>query len=82
MHSSHSVKEVSLLEKADWERRVLEREEKQRANWKLAGSCKGLSEFRSRLIDRRDNTLPFINIILIVIILCVICKFVKGIFKE
>ena len=82
MHNSHSVVEVILLEKADWERRVLKREEKERAHLKLTGSCQGLSEFRSRLIGRRDIVISFINIILIVILISVIWKLVMGIFKQ
>ena len=81
MHSSHSTK-VSLLEKADFERRVLEREEKERACWKLTGSRKGLSEFRSRLRDRRNIVISYINIILVIIFIIVIWELVKGIFKE
>ena len=82
MHSSHSAEEGRLLKRADWERRVLEREEKARAKWKLRGSHEGISEFRLRLLARRENTILFINIILIITLVIIVWEITKKFINQ
>ena len=72
MYYSHSAEEIRLLERAEWERKVIKNEEKGRAQWKLTGSPKGHNQFRSRLQARREATIIFINVVLLVILIIVI----------
>ena len=77
MNNPYSDAELMLLERAKWERNVMEKEEKARAHWKVTGSPEGLAQFRLRLQSWQENTTIFINVILIVILIIVIWEAYK-----
>ena len=70
MSYSHSAEEAT------------ESEEKARAKWKLRGSHEGISEFRSRLQARRENTILFINLILLVTLVIIVWEITKKFIKQ
>ena len=66
MNYSHFAEEIILLERAEWERKVISKEEEERARWKLTDSPESHNQFRLRLQTRREATIIFINVVLLV----------------
>ena len=62
---SHSAESIALLQRAEWQRRILEREEKERAKWKHTGSREGLEQFRRRIVARQETVIILFNYLLI-----------------
>ena len=74
---SHSAEVMKLLEKAQWQRIITEKEEKDRARWKLTGSPEGRKQFRLRIVARKEATTIFINCLLLIILVIVIWETLK-----
>ena len=74
---SHSAEDIKLLEKAQWQRIITEKEQKDRALWKLTGSPEGRKQFRLRIAARQEATTIFINCLLLIILVIVIWEALK-----
>ena len=69
---SHSAEDIALLERAQWQRTIIEREEKERARWKYIGSREGLEQFRRRIAARQETATVLFNYLLIGILVIII----------
>ena len=69
---SHSAEDIALLKRAQWQRTIIEREEKERARWKYTGSREGLEQFRRRIAARQETATVLFNYLLIGILVIII----------
>ena len=60
---SHSAEDIALLQRAQWQRTILEREEKERARWKFTGTF--LEQFRRNIVARQETVTILLNYLLI-----------------
>ena len=74
---SYSAESIALMQRAEWERKTLEREEQERAKWKVTGSREGLAQFRARLIARRTALVTSVNYLLIIILIVIVWEIIK-----
>ena len=73
----YSEESNALMQRAEYERKILEREEQERAKWKVTGSREGLAQFRARLIARRATLVTSINYFLIITLLIIIWEIIR-----
>ena len=69
---SHSAEDIALLERAQWQRTIIEREEKEQPRWKYTGSREGLEQFRRRIVVRQETVTVLFNYLLIGILVIII----------